>query len=64
MVEIILTSHIGIHQDEPPERRAFVKGFDEPIEFGVLGWIKHLFGLVPRRDLLSTLDHMIAAVGG
>jgi hypothetical protein len=62
--EIIHTSHIRIHQDEPPERRAFVKGFDEPIEFGVHGGIKHFYGMEPRRDVLSTLDHMIAAVGG
>ena len=41
-----------------------VDGFDQPIEFGVHGGIKHFYGMEPRRDLLSTLDYMIAAVGG
>ncbi len=64
MSELIHTSRIRIYQDKPPERRALIEGFEEPIEFGVHGGIKHFYGLEPDRELPSTLDHMIAAVGG
>ena len=64
MGEIIHTSRMRILQDEPPERRAILEGFETPIEFGVHGGIKHFYGMEPRRDLPATLDHMIAAVGG
>ena len=64
MGDVIHTSRIRIYQDQPPERRAFVEGFDEPLEFGVHGGIKHFYRMEPRRDLPATLDHMVAAVGG
>lgn len=64
MAEVIHTSKIRIFQDKPPERRAYVEGFDRPLEFGVHGGIKHFYGMEPRRDLPATLDHMVAAVGG
>ncbi len=64
MSELIHTSRIRIYQDKPPERRALIEGFEEPIEFGVHGGIKHFYGMEPDRELPSTLDHMIAAVGG
>lgn len=63
MAEIVHTSKIHIFQDEPPERRAFIEGFEEPITFGVHGGIKHFYKLEPKRDLPATLDHMIGAVG-
>ena len=64
MSKLIHTSRIRIYQDKPPERRALIEGFEEPIEFGVHGGIKHFYGMEPDRELPSTLDHMIAAVGG
>jgi hypothetical protein len=64
MGELVHTSRIKLYQDKPPERRAYVEGFDEPIVFGVHGGIKHFYGMEPERDLPATLDHMIAAVGG
>lgn len=64
MGDVIHTSKIRILQDQPPERRAFVDGFDQPLEFGVHGGIKHFYRMEPRRDLPATLDHMVAAVGG
>lgn len=64
MAEVVHTSRIRIHQDKPPERRAYVEGFDEPLLFGVHGGIKHFYGMEPARDLPATLDHIVAAVGG
>ena len=64
MGELIHTSHIKIYQDKPPERRAFIENFEEPVTFGVHGGIKHFYGIEPERDLPATLDYMIAAVGG
>jgi len=64
MGNLIHTSKIRIHQDRPPERRAYVESFEAPLEFGVHGGIKHFYGMEPERDLPATLDHMVAAVGG
>ncbi len=64
MGEIVHTSRIRILQDKPPERRAYVEGFQQPLVFGVHGGIKHFYKMEPDRDLPATLDHMIAAVGG
>ncbi len=64
MGEVIHTSKIRIHQDKPPERRAYIEGFDKPLEFGVHGGIRRFYGVNPERNLPATLDHMIAAVGG
>lgn len=64
MPALIHTSRIRIFQDKPPERRAYIEGFDRPLEFGVHGGIKHFYKMKPERDLPATLDHMIAAVGG
>lgn len=64
MADVIHTSKISIRQDEPPERRAFIEGFDTPVEFGVHGGIKHFYGVEPKRDLPATLDFMVAGVGG
>ncbi len=64
MSDIVHTSHIRIYQDQPPERRAYIEDFGEPVTYGVHGGIKHFYGLEPPRDLPATLDHVIAAVGG
>ena len=63
MSDIVHTSHIRIYQDQPPERRAYIEDFGEPVTYGVHGGIKHFYALEPP-DLPATLDHMIAAVGG
>ncbi len=64
MGELIHTSKVRLYQDKPPERRAFIENFPEPVLFGVHGGIKHFYGMEPVRDLPATLDYMIAAVAG
>ena len=64
MAELVHTSHVKIHQDRPPERRAYIENFPEPVLFGVHGGIKHFYKVEPPRDLPATLDYMIGAVGG
>ncbi len=64
MGELIHTSKIRIFQDKPPERRALIENFPEPVLFGVHGGIKHFYKMEPKRDLPATLDYMIAAVAG
>jgi len=64
MSELVHTSRIKIYQDKRPNRRAFVEPFSEPLRFGVHGGVKELYGLEPEEELPTTLDHLIAAVGG
>ena len=64
MGELVHTSHIKIYQDKRPSRRAFIENFPEPIQYGIHGGIKHFYKIEPEKETASTLDHMIAAVGG
>ena len=52
--KVIATSYITITREEGPTRKAMIKGFSEPIFFGVHGGKQHA----------ATLDHIIAGVGG
>ena len=54
MGDLIHTSKIRIHQDQPPERRAYIEGFEEPLEFGVHGGIKHFY--VPGMPVIGLDD--------
>ena len=60
----IHTSRMTIVQEERPNRRVLLEGFDEPIRFGVHGGIAAFYNLTPKEPLPATLDYMIAAVGG
>ncbi len=64
MGELIHTSRIKIVQDKRPLRRAYIEPFAEPLRFGVHGGVKTLYGVEPEQDLPTTLDHLIAALGG
>ncbi len=64
MAELIHTARIKIVQDKRPQRRAYIEPFPEPLRFGVHGGVKALYGVEPDQDLPTTLDHLIAALGG
>jgi hypothetical protein len=64
MGEWIHTSRIRIVQDKRPRRRAYIEGFPEPVHYGVHSGIKHFYKMEAETDVPSTLDHLIAAVGG
>ena len=64
MREIVHTSRMKIYQQERPNRRVALEGFDEPILFGVHSNIAAFYGIQPKEQRPATLDHMIAAVGG
>ena len=63
------TSKILIRKHAGPHRTALVEGFDEPINFGIHGGIKHFYQNKYGREITgpeyaATLDHMIAGVAG
>ncbi len=64
MAELIHLSRFRIVQDKRPLRRAYLEGFNEPIEFGVHGGIKHFYKMEPERDVPATLDYVVGAVAG
>ncbi|MBI2879376.1 MAG: hypothetical protein HYY19_06620 [Candidatus Rokubacteria bacterium] len=45
-------------------RRAFIEQFPDPVFYGVHGGIKRFYGVEPEEEHPTTLDHVIAAVGG
>lgn len=55
---------ITIIQDERPNRRAYIHPFEEPLLFGVHGGVKQFYGMEPKEERPSTLDHIVAAAGG
>ncbi|MCP8616124.1 hypothetical protein [Salirhabdus salicampi] len=64
MQKPIEISEITIIQDKRPNRRAFISGFEEPLQFGVHGGVKEFYGVSPEEEHPSTLDHIVAAAGG
>ena len=63
------TSRMQIHKHSGPHRSAHLDGFDEPLNFGIHGGIKHFYQEKYGRVLTgpeypATLDHMIAGVAG
>lgn len=65
MGEPIELTKIRIVQEEPPNRLAYIAGFeDEPLVFGVHGGVKQFYGYEGDVAHPSTLDHIVAAAGG
>ena len=63
------TSCLRIEKHSGPHRSAHLDGFDEPLNFGIHGGIKHFYQEKYGRVLTgpeypATLDHMIAGVAG
>jgi hypothetical protein len=64
MVEIVHRSQIAITRVKGPTRKALIKGFDQPVYYGVHGGIKGFYKIDPEEEHAATLDHMVGAVGG
>jgi hypothetical protein len=64
MMGIIHRSEIQITRENGPTRKAEIKGFAEPVYYGVHGGIKHFYGVDPEEEHAATLDHIVGAVGG
>ena len=63
------TSSIRIEKHAGPHRTAHIKGFSEPLHFGIHSGIKAFYQEKYGRELTgpeypATLDHMIAGVAG
>jgi len=58
------TSQITITREGGPTRKAVIKGFDQPVYYGVHGGIKRFYKVEPEEEHCATLDHMVGAVGG
>jgi hypothetical protein len=64
MGEIIHQSQITITRVNGPTRKALIKGFDQPVYYGVHGGIKGFYKVDPEEEHAATLDHVVGAVGG
>jgi hypothetical protein len=64
MGNVVHTSYITITRDKGPTRIAEIKGFAEPVFYGVHGGIKDFYNVDPEREHAATLDHIVGAVGG
>ncbi|MBI4476178.1 MAG: hypothetical protein HY654_03335 [Acidobacteria bacterium] len=63
MSEPLYTSRVRVERIDGPIRHAYVAPFTAPIRFGVHGAVKQFYGVEPKEELPTTLDHMVAAVG-
>ena len=64
MGKLIHTSKVSNEQLQRPIRHAFIEHFEEPTYYGVHTAIADFYGVTPETEYPSTLDHIIAAVGG
>ncbi len=64
MGEVVHQSQITITREKGPTRKAEIKGFGEPVFYGVHGGIKKFYRVEPEEEHAATLDHIVGAVGG
>ncbi len=64
MGELVHTAKIKIVQKQRPLREAYIKGFAEPLRFGVHGGYASFYKVQPAEPLPTTIDHVIAALAG
>ncbi|MFC4737333.1 hypothetical protein ACFO4L_12095 [Bacillus daqingensis] len=64
MTKPIALTNIRIEQQQPPHRKAYLEGFEDPFDFGVHGGVKEFYRVEPETEYPSTLDHIVAAAGG
>jgi hypothetical protein len=64
MGDVVHRSEIVITREKGPTRKAFIKGFDQPVFYGVHGGIKGFYRVDPDKEHAATLDHLVGAVGG
>lgn len=64
MGSIVHQSHITITREKGPTRKAEIRGFGEPVYYGVHGGISKFYNVDPEEEHAATLDHIVGAVGG
>ncbi|MEJ2154652.1 MAG: hypothetical protein P8X96_04905 [Desulfobacteraceae bacterium] len=64
MGEVVHRSEIRITRVKGPTRKAVIKGFEDPVYYGVHGGIKGFYKIDPEEEHAATLDHIVGAVGG
>jgi hypothetical protein len=64
MGRMVHQSQITITREKGPTRKALIKGFAEPVYYGVHGGIKQFYKIEPEKEHAATLDHIVGAVGG
>ena len=64
MGKVVHSSQITITREQGPTRRAVIKGFGEPVHYGIHGGIKDFYKVEPEKEHAATLDHIVGAVGG
>ncbi len=64
MGEIVHVSRFEILQKKRPLRVAYLEGVDQPIAMGLHAGVKHLYKVPFEENLPTTLDYVVAGVGG
>ena len=64
MGKVVHSSQITITREKGPTRKAVIKGFSEPVYYGIHGGIKDFYKIEPEKEHAATLDHIVGAVGG
>jgi uncharacterized OsmC-like protein len=66
MAKLLHTSKVKIHKEHGKSKikNAQVEGFPDTLRMGVHGGVAEFFKLSPDEPLPSTLDYVVAAVGG
>ena len=64
MSKVVHTSHITITREKGPTRIAEIKGFGEPVFYGVHGGIKDFYKVDPEKEHAAAVGLIVGAVGG
>jgi hypothetical protein len=64
VANVVHRSLITITREKGPTRKAEIRGFAEPVFYGVHGGIKDFYKIDPETEHAATLDHIVGAIGG
>lgn len=64
MGELVDCTKVTIYREPGKVKKAFIEGFPEPIRMGLHGGVKKFYRVESGEDLPTTLDHVVAALGG
>ena len=62
MASVVHRASITITREKGPTRKAVIKGFKDPVYYGIHGGIKNFYKIEPEEEHPATLDHMVSAI--
>jgi len=64
VTELVEISKVKIQKEQGKVKKAVIEGFPQPFRMGLHGGVKKFYRVESGEDLPTTLDYVVAALGG